>query len=101
MADVNRLILLRRIRFLGVPLSSARSLLLGATDARRSDVQHELLQLVNARLTEISQEIAELHLLQEELEGYQQRLSHCQPDEQEPFCRSVDLSCIAVPDETG
>jgi DNA-binding transcriptional MerR regulator len=53
MADVNRLILLRRIRFLGVPLSQAKSLLIGATDAQCTDVQQELLQLVNARLAAI------------------------------------------------
>src|SRR5712692_7193689 len=46
MADVNRLNLLRRIRLLGVPLSAAKSLLVGATDARCIDVQQELLTLV-------------------------------------------------------
>src|SRR5438105_2809268 len=57
MADVNRLNLLRRIRLLGVPLSAAKSLLVGATDARCLDVQQELLALVNERLKAIDQEI--------------------------------------------
>jgi MerR family copper efflux transcriptional regulator len=99
MADINRLILLRRIRYLGVPLNEAKSLLHGATEARRSQVQHDLLNLVQVRLAALDQEIAELHLLREELEKYQHRLANCRPDEQEPFCTSVDLSCIVVGDE--
>jgi len=101
MADVNRLILLRRIRSLGVPLTEAKSLLHGATEARRSQVQQDLLDLVQIRLAALDQEIAELHLLREELKQYQQKLASCHPDEQEPFCTSVDLSCIAVGDERG
>ena len=98
-ADVNRLILLRRIRYLGVPLTEAKSLLHGATEARRSQVQQDLLDLVQARLAALDQEIAELHLLREELEQYQHQLANCHPDEQEPFCTSVDLSCIVVGDQ--
>ena len=99
MADVNRLILLRRIRYLGIPLSEAKSLLQGASLARRSQVQRDLLELVRLRLAAIDQEIAELHLLREELEQYQQKLANCHPDEQEPFCSSIDLSCIVVGDK--
>jgi DNA-binding transcriptional MerR regulator len=82
LADVNRLILLRRIRYLGVPLAEAKALLQGATEAPRSQVQQDL-----------------LHLLRQDLEQYQQKLASCHPDEQEPFCVSVDLSCIAVDDK--
>jgi MerR family transcriptional regulator, copper efflux regulator len=99
MADINRLILLRRIRFLDVPLAEAKALLQGATEARRSQVQQDLLALVQLRLAALDQEIAELHLLRQDLERYQQKLANCHPDEQEPFCVSVDLSCIAVGDE--
>jgi MerR family transcriptional regulator, copper efflux regulator len=99
MADVNRLILLRRIRYLGVPLTEAKSLLHGATEARRSQVQRDLLNLVQVRLAALDREIAELHLLREELEQYQQTLASCHPDEQEPFSTSVDLSCIVVNDD--
>jgi MerR family transcriptional regulator, copper efflux regulator len=42
-ADVNRLQLLRRIRLLGVPLSLAKPLLAGASDAQCTDVQTEAL----------------------------------------------------------
>src|SRR5260370_311617 len=59
MSDVNRLILLRRIRYLGVPLSTAKSLLMGASDARCVDIQNELLQLVKVRLGELDREITE------------------------------------------
>lgn len=99
MADVNRLILLRRIRYLGVPLTEAKALLTGATDARCVEVQQELLQLVNARLVTLDQEIAELYHLRDEMEVYQHKLANCYPDEREPFCTCVDLSCIAVSEE--
>jgi DNA-binding transcriptional MerR regulator len=99
MAEVNRLILLRRIRYLGVPLVDAKALLSGATDSRCVDVQQELLHLVNARLVALDQEIAELQHLRDEMEVYQQKLTHCHPDEREPFRTCVDLSCIAVSDE--
>ncbi len=99
MADVNRLVLLRRIRYLGVPLVEAKALLQGATEARRSQVQQNLLHLVQLRLAALDREIAELHLLRQDLERYEQKLANCHPDEQEPFCVSVDLSCIVVGDE--
>ena len=99
MTDINRLILLRRIRYMGVPLAEAQSLLIGVLDARCFDVQQELLQLVNARLGKLDREIAELHLLRAEMEQYQQKLANCLPDESEPFRTCVDMSCIAVPEE--
>lgn len=97
MADVNRLNLLRRIRLLGVPLSAAKSLLIGATDARCIDVQQELLTLVHERLKVIDLEIAELQHLRVEVESCQNKLATCQPDEQELFRTCRDMSCIAVP----
>lgn len=99
MADVNRLILLRRIRYLGVPLTEAKTLLIGASDARCVEVQQELLQLVNTRLVILDQEIAELQHLRDEMEQYQRKLANCHPDECEPFRTCVDLSCIAVSEE--
>lgn len=96
MADVNRLNLLRRIRLLGVPLSAAKSLLIGASDARCIDVQQELMTLVHERLLAIDQGIAELHQLRAEVASYQHELASCQPDEQEAFSACRDMSCIAV-----
>jgi len=96
LVDVNRINLLRRIRLLGVPLAAAKSLLVGATDARCIDVQQELLVLVNERLEAIDQEIAELQRLRVEVESYQHNLANCQPDEQEPFRSCNDMSCLAV-----
>jgi len=96
MEDVNRLILLRRIRCLGIPLAQARSLLIGMSDARCLDVQEELLKLVDARLLAIDQEIAELHQLRGDMERYQRNLADCHPDESEAFRTCVDLSCIVV-----
>ena len=100
LADVNRLILLRRIRLLGVPLSEAKSLLIGATDAQCADVQQELLRLVNARLVAIDQEITELHRLRDEMERYQWQLANCHPDTREAFRACRDMSCLAFSEET-
>jgi len=99
MVDVNRLILLRRIRCLGVPLMQAKTLLIGASDARCLDVQQELLKLVEARLISIDQEISELHRLRDEMESYQRKLFDCHPNESEAFQMCADMSCIAVSNE--
>ena len=62
-------------------------------------MQQDLLRLVQARLADLDREIAELQRLAQDLERYQQKLANCHPDEAEPFCVSIDLSCIAVGDE--
>jgi DNA-binding transcriptional MerR regulator len=101
-ADVNRLHLLRRIRLLGVPLSIAKPLLVGASDARCAEVQHELLALVERRLQAIDQEIAELQRLRSDVHGYQSRLAACcvEPVEtSQRFSECSDMSCIALPSE--
>ncbi len=66
-ADVNRLILLRRLRLLGVPLTALTPLLIDTSDARCVEVQHDLLDLVKIRLEALDQEIAELHLLRDQV----------------------------------
>ena len=101
-ADINRLHLLRRMRFLGLPLSVAKPLLVGATDARCSDVQQQLLALVHQRLQALDQEIAELHQLRTVVEGFQQMLDACPPvgtDQLFGACR--DMRCIALPSNDG
>lgn len=98
-ADVNRLHLLRGIRLLGVPLSVAKPLLVGASDARCADVQHELLVLVERRLRAIDQEIAELQQLRSDVEGYQRRLEACYAETvatSELFRECLDMSCVAL-----
>ncbi len=99
MADINRLILLGRIRSLRVPFSEARTLLRGALDAQCTDIQQELLGLVNVRLVALDQEIAELHHLRHEIKCYEQKLEACHPDENEAFRTCHDMSCIALPNE--
>ena len=59
-ADINRLLLLRRIKLLGAPLAEAKHLLEGATDARCVDAQEALLSLVDTRLTALDRQIEEL-----------------------------------------
>jgi MerR family copper efflux transcriptional regulator len=98
-ADINRLILLRRVRLLGVPLSVAKPLLIGVSDARCIEVQQELLKLVQKRLTTLDQEIAQLRLFRAELENYQHELEQCQPDESESFSACLDMRCIAFSSE--
>jgi DNA-binding transcriptional MerR regulator len=93
-ADVNRLLLLQRIRLLGVPLSEAKQFLAGATDARCADVQDALVALVNDRLLALDREIAELHALRTQIEGYRDSLTTCRADESESFSACNDVSCI-------
>ncbi|HEU4785548.1 MAG TPA: MerR family DNA-binding transcriptional regulator [Ktedonobacterales bacterium] len=101
LADLNRLLLLRRIRLLGLPLSSAKPLLIGASDARCGDVQRQLLSLVEQRLHTIDQEIAELHALRETVAGYQRALAACPPADDSTFSDCSDMRCIAPEDDTA
>jgi len=94
-ADVNRLHLLRRIRLLGVPLSVAKPLLAGASDARCADVQRDVLALVERRLHAIDQEIAELQQLRSDVAWYQRMLTACHAEQDMPFGVCPDMSCIA------
>ncbi len=94
MAEVNLLSLLRSIRALGIPLSSARPLLSQATSARCYDVQQQLLALVKVRLITLDQEIAELQRFRGELESYEHALESCPPERDALFRACVDLCCI-------
>lgn len=100
-ADVNRLVLLRRIRLLGAPLATAKPLLDGTPDARCADVRRELLALVDERLAALDREIAELFALRDEVRRYQHALAECQPPEGELFSACVDVSCLALPSGCG
>jgi len=95
-ADINRLMLLRRIRLLGVPLSAARSLLAITDEARCAEVQHELLHLVDERLTVLDREIAELRVLRSEVQRYQRALVACHPDKEESFRECQDMRCAGL-----
>lgn len=101
LADLNRLLLLRRIRLLGLPLSSAKPLLVGASDARCGDVQRQLLSLVEQRLRAIDQEIAELHALRETVAGYQRALAACPPADNSTFSDCSDMRCIVPSDDAA
>lgn len=98
-ADANRLHVLRRIRLLGVPLSSAKALLAGSADARCAEVQRELLALVDERVAALDREIAELQTLRASVETYQRALASCPADERMPFSACLDMQCIALPGE--
>ncbi len=96
-ADVNRLLLLRRIKLLGAPLAEAKTLLAGATDARCVDAQDALLTLVDERLTALDQQIAELQALQTEIVEYRRALASCQADDITAFSDCADMRCIGAP----
>jgi DNA-binding transcriptional MerR regulator len=97
LADVNRLILARRIRLLGVPLTAAKALLLGTADARCAEVRADLVRLVDQRMRALDREIAELQALRVAVEGYQRALADCQPDTSASFSACLDMRCIAGP----
>jgi DNA-binding transcriptional MerR regulator len=97
--DVNRLVLLRRLRLLGVPLAALQPVLAATSDARCIDVQRQLLALVEARLTVLQQEIQELHLIAKQVEGYQSQLASCHPDLSQSFKACPDLACLALAGE--
>ncbi|HEX8995901.1 MAG TPA: MerR family transcriptional regulator [Ktedonobacterales bacterium] len=98
-ADVNRLLLLRRIKLLGAPLSEAKTLLASATDARCVDAQEALLTLVDDRLTALDQQIAELLALRDQIHDYRRTLESCQADDVMPFSDCADMRCIGAPPE--
>ncbi len=98
-ADVNRLVLLRRIRLLGAPLATAKPLLDGTPDARCADVRRELLALVDGRLSALDREIVELFALRDEVRRYQHALEGCAPSEGALFSSCTDMGCVALPSE--
>jgi MerR family transcriptional regulator, copper efflux regulator len=99
-ADLNRLILLRRLRLLGVSLDRLAPLLRAASDAQCTEVQQEVLRLIAGRLAVIDEEMKELGLLREQVQDYQRHLRACAPDSAEAFQDCRDLSCLALPSET-
>lgn len=100
-ANVNRLVLLRRIRLLGVPLPAAKPLLAEAPDARCADVQRDLLTLVDARLAALDRELAELHALRDETLRYSRALAECEVTGDDLFTDCTDMRCLALPRERG
>jgi MerR family transcriptional regulator, copper efflux regulator len=102
LGDVNRLLLLRRIKLLGAPLAGAKDLLEGVTDARCADAQEALLALVDSRLSALDQQIAELRTLREQVSDYRRALAACRADDDIAFADCSDMRCIgASPDQDG
>ncbi len=97
LVDVNRLLLLHRIRLLGVSLAQAKPLLVDVSDARCAEVRRELLALVDERLAAIDQELAELRVFRGEVQDYQRALVACCPDEEVQFRECADLGCFVSP----
>ena len=96
-ADVNRLLLLRRIKLLGAPLAEAKHLLEGASDARCVDAQEALLSLVDTRLSALDQQIEELRALRDQASDYRRELASCRADDTTALAECSDMSCIGAP----
>ena len=101
-SDINRLLLLKRIKLLGAPLADAKHLLVGATDARCVDAQEALLSLVDTRLAALDQQIEELRALRDRVSDYRRELASCRADDITAFHDCSDIRCIsAPPDQDG
>jgi len=94
-ADVRRVHLLRRLRFLGASLSEARPLLVATTNSQCREVQKDLLRLVESRLVELDREIAELITLREHVRLDQQWLTRSPLGHEEDFATCCGGSCLA------
>ncbi len=73
-ADLNRLLLLRRLRLLGVGLPELRGLIDFAAGERCGPVREQLLPVVERRLGDLDRQLADLALLQSELRRYRDAL---------------------------
>jgi DNA-binding transcriptional MerR regulator len=91
--DLDRLILLRCLRRLGVPLESLKPLLHEPADAYCADIQQEVLRLIEERRKAIDQELKELSLLRETLTCNEEHLLACQPPRQKAF-RECGVTCL-------
>ncbi len=94
-ADVHRVNLLRRLRFLGTSLASARPLVEATLTAPCQQVQTDLLYLVETRLVELDQEVAALLELRAHMQQCQQRLATAEGAGSTPFALCFDGSCLA------
>ncbi|HLY32719.1 MAG TPA: MerR family transcriptional regulator [Ktedonobacterales bacterium] len=97
--DVNRLLLLHRLRTLGTPLTATRTVLkqlADDVDVRCADVRKGLLALLDERLRMLDEEIASLRALRGEVAGYQRAVARCQPH---PSVRYHECVAHAAPKE--
>ena len=96
-ADVNRLILLQRIRSLGAPLTAARTLLAETSTARCAEVRDDLLALIDDYLLDLDQQIAALQRRRAEALRYQRAVGACQPDPAITFSACGDAQFQGTP----
>jgi DNA-binding transcriptional MerR regulator len=92
-ADLNRLILLRCLRRLGVPFETMKPLLHAEASACGADIQQEVLRLIEERSKAIDQELRELSRLREALACNHRHLLASQPPPQESF-RACRVTCL-------
>lgn len=97
--DVNRLLLVRRLRLLRVPLDATRPLLADASDARCADVRRDLLALVDQRLHAIDHEIAALLAARDATRHYRAALARQCISELELFRTCDEVECLTAPEK--
>lgn len=96
-ADLNRLILLRCLRQLGVPFAELRPLLHHPADTPCAEIQQDVFRLVEERIEAIDHELRELARLRQAL-ACNQHLLACQPPAQKPF-RECQVTCLPCEQE--
>ncbi|PON17821.1 hypothetical protein C2W62_11175 [Candidatus Entotheonella serta] len=72
--DVHRLLFIRRARSLGVSIRSLKVLIADLDEGRCDAVRPQLLDLVQGQLQAVRQQIAEFHLLQQQLQQVERQL---------------------------
>ena len=96
-ADVSRILLLHRLRGLGASGAAAQPLLAQLDDARCAEVRHDLLTLLDERLSALDDEIATLRRLRAEAGNYRRAVAACQPDPDVLYAVCVAQAPAALP----
>ncbi len=97
-ADVNRLLLVGRLRRLGLPLEAVRPLVAGTDAATCAVVRREVLDLIDQRLAAIDREIDALLGLRVAVTDYQRSLAAACGGDATPFVACDDAACLVEPE---
>lgn len=98
-ADLNRLLLIKRLRLLGVDLPALRDLIDFASTNCCSPVRERLLPVVEQRLVDLDRQFAELSLLRTDLLHYRDALragleQRDESDERFTCCAPATCACL-------
>lgn len=96
--DVNRIVLLHRLRALGTPLAVAKPVVEHAAEARCAEIRQDMLVVVDTRLAEIDHEIAMLRRQRVEVDRYRLALMAVCVGETMRFSACDNASCVTQPE---